>query len=82
MIDTVKMFDYWAFHDDGTVQFFQVCQGEIIQYRKYARLEDAPIALIDDRTFNPNFVGPVRELRYHGRAYEAPAPDEQGQDHD
>ena len=68
MIETVKMFDYWAFHDDGQVQFFQVCQGKVIDYRHYDKVEDAPIALIGE--------GP--ELRYHGavliiwRAYLAP----------
>jgi len=66
-MDTVKMFDYWAFHDSGMVQFIQICEGEITDYREYAKIEDAPITLIGD--------GP--ELRYHGRAYEKPAPERQ-----
>ncbi len=60
MTDTVKMFDYWAFHDDGRVQFFQICEGKIMDYREYDRVEDAPVLLLDD------------DLRYHGRSYIAP----------
>ena len=71
-MDTVKMFDYWAFRNDGTVQFFQITEGEITEYREYERKEDAPIVLIDERTWNPGFVGPVRGLRYHGRSYVRP----------
>lgn len=62
MIDTLKMFDYWSFPKDGTVQFFQVCEGHVIQFIHYDRVEDAPIALIGE--------GP--QLRYHGRAYDKP----------
>jgi len=72
MIDTVKMFDYWAFHNDGRVQFIQICEGEIIDYREYERREDAPIYIINERSFSPDFIGPVRELRYHGRSYVMP----------
>lgn len=65
----VKMFDYWAFHNDGTVQFFQICQGQIFDYREYDRVEDAPVMFIDERSFNSSFIGPLRGLRYHGRSY-------------
>ncbi len=68
----VKMFDYWAFHNDGRVQFIQVCQGEILDYQEYAKIEDAPVALINERSWNPEFIGPLRELRYHGRSYVVP----------
>jgi hypothetical protein len=64
VMNTVKMFDYWSFPDDGTVQFFQVCNGEVVDYRHYAKVENAPTALIGN--------GP--ELRYHGTAYIAPNP--------
>ncbi len=70
--DTVKMFDYWAFHNDGTVQFIQICDGEVFDYREYDRVEDAPIVVIDERSWNPSFIGPIRGLRYHGRSYVAP----------
>ena len=70
--DHVKMFDYWAFHGDGRVQFFQIVEGEITEYREYDRLEDAPVALIDESAWNPNFVGPTRQLRYHGESYVRP----------
>jgi hypothetical protein len=73
MTDTVKMFDYWAFLSDGRVQFFQITEGKITEYREYEKQEDAPIFLIDERSWNPSFVGPVRTLRYHGRSYEIPA---------
>lgn len=62
-IETVKMFDYWAFLGDGSVQFTQVCEGQVSDHRMYDRIEDAPIVLIGD--------GP--ELRYHGRSYLVPA---------
>ncbi len=65
MMDTVKMFDYWAFHDDGSVQFIQICEGEIVVYREYERVEDAPIALL-------KWSDDAPDLRYHGRSYEAP----------
>jgi len=71
-LDTVKMFDYWAFHNNGSVQFFQICEGVLTDYREYEREEDAPVTIINERSFNPNFVGPTRELRYHGRSYVAP----------
>ena len=69
---TVKMFDYWAFHNNGTVQFFQVVEGQLTDYREYDRVEDAPVVLIDERSWNPTFVGPIRELRYYGRSCVAP----------
>ena len=69
MSETVKMFDYWAFLNDGSAQFFQICEGEIVDYREYDRAEDAPVMIMDERTFNPHFVGPVLGLRYHGRSY-------------
>lgn len=69
MNDIVKMFDYWAFHNDGTVQFFQICEGRIYNYQEYDRVEDAPVMFIDERSFNSDFIGPLRELRYHGRSY-------------
>lgn len=72
-MDAVKMFDYWAFHGDGRVQFFQVCEGEVFDYREYERVEDAPVVLIDESTWNPAFVGPTVPLRYHGRSYLAPS---------
>ena len=68
----VKMFDYWGFHSDGSVQFFQIAEGQITDYREYDRVEDAPIALINERSWNPNFVGPIVPLRYHGRSYIGP----------
>ena len=76
-MDSVKMFDYWGFRGDGSVHFFQICEGEIIQYHKYDRIEDAPIVLIDERTWNPGFVGPIVPLRYHGRSYVAPTSETQ-----
>jgi hypothetical protein len=63
------MFDYWAFHNDGSAQFFQICEGVIVDYREYERAEEAPVMIMDERMFNPNFVGPVIGLRYHGRSY-------------
>lgn len=80
MIGTVKMFDYWAFHDCGRVQFFQVTEGKITDYREYDRVEDAPVALLNERSFNRNFVGPCRDLRYHCQSYIAPDHDEQPTD--
>jgi len=72
MGETVKMFDYWAFHGDGRVQFFQICNGRIFDYREYECEEDAPVLIINERSFNSSFIGPVRDLRYHGRSYIAP----------
>ena len=60
MIEAVKMFDYWSFPNDGTVQFFQICEGKVIDYRHYESVQDAPIALLRD------------DVRYHGEAYVAP----------
>ena len=60
MIKTVKIFDYWAFHDAGNVQFFQICEGELVDYREYASVRDSPVFLLRD------------DMRYHGRAYIAP----------
>ena len=60
MIETVKMFDYWAFHDDGSVQFFQILNGEIFDYQYYNKPEDAPVFRMRP------------DIRYHGRSYEAP----------
>lgn len=71
--DYVKMFDYWAFLSDGCVQFFQIAEGKITDYREYDRIEDAPIMLIDKRLWNPEFIGPIQSLRYHGRSYVRPA---------
>ena len=62
---TVKMFDYWAFHNDGTAQFFQVCNGEISDYRYYDNVKDAPIVLLRD------------DIRYHGKAYKVPVQQRQ-----
>ena len=73
MIETVKMFDYWAFHDDGQVQFFQICEGEITDYREYDCIEDTPVALLDERSWNTGFIGPIVPMRYHGRSYAMPA---------
>ena len=64
MIETVKMFDYWAFHDAGNVQFFQICEGEIVDYREYASVKESPVFLLRD------------DMRYHGRTYIAPAQPE------
>ena len=69
--DVVKMFDYWAFHNDGSVQFFQITEGEITDYREYENEKDAPVFRIHEGSFNPNFVGPSRMLRYHGRSYDS-----------
>lgn len=63
------MFDYWAFHKDGSAQFFQICNGTIINYREYADAKNAPVMLIDESTWNPDFIGPINGLRYHGRSY-------------
>ena len=73
MTDTVKMFDYWAFHNDGSVQFFQITEGDITDYREYECENDAPVMIVNERSFNPSFVGPIRALRYHGRSYFMPA---------
>jgi len=80
MTETVKMFDYWAIHDDWSVQFFQITEGEVTKYREYDCIDDAPIVLIDERSFNPTYIGPIRRLRYHGQSYIAPVHD--GQPHD
>ena len=74
MIETVKMFDYWAFHDSGFVQFFQICEGEIFDYREYDRVEDSPIAILKI----PLMTGP--DLRYHGRSYLAPVANNQSRE--
>ncbi len=71
-MDTVKMFDWWSFNDDGAVQFFQICNGEIIDYQEYTDKKDAPVFLINERAFNRDFVGPIVPLSYHGRSYIAP----------
>ncbi len=60
VIETVKMFDYWAFHDDDTVQFFQICEGKIVDYQYFEDAKDAPVVLMRG------------DIRYHGRAYVAP----------
>ena len=60
MSETVKMFDYWAFHDDGQVQFFQICEGEIVDYREYASVKESPVFLLQD------------DMRYHGQSYIVP----------
>ncbi len=65
MRDIVKMFDYCAFHDDGHVQFFQITEGQLTDYREYARPEDAPVMRVD--LFEG--IAPPRDLRYHGRSY-------------
>ena len=69
MSEKVKMFDYWAFYNDGSAQFFQICNGEIFDYRQYADVKDAPVMFIDERAWSPDFVGPINGLRYHGRSY-------------
>ena len=76
MIEAVKMFDYWAFHDDGRVQFFQITEGEITDYREYACPKDAPIIKVNEIE---GIIGPVRDLRYHGRSYIAAIPRRRGQ---
>ena len=75
MNNRVKMFDYWAFHGDGSVQFFQITEGRISDYRHYANSKDAPVAILDERTWCPGFVGPILPLRYHGRSYYGPTGD-------
>jgi hypothetical protein len=70
--DKVTVFDYWAFHDNGNVQFFQVTGGEVTDYRRYLHPEEAPVIRIDERTWNPDFVGPIRHLRYYGQSYVKP----------
>ena len=59
-MDKLKMFDYWAFHKDGSVQFFQICEGKIIDYQEYSDVKDAPVVLFND------------QLRYHGQSYFKP----------
>ena len=58
-MNMVKMFDYWAFHNDGSAQFFQICEGEIVDYHEYANAKDAPIVLLRN------------DIRYHGQSYTA-----------
>ncbi len=72
MAETVKMFDYWSFHNDGSSQFFQICEGEIVQYQEYCCPEDAPIVHINEQSWS-SFVGPIVPMSYHGRSYVAPA---------
>ena len=69
-MDIVNWFDYWSFHDDGSTQFFQVKEGELVRYQEFDP-GYAPILHINERTFNPGFAGPVMGLRYHGRSYVA-----------
>lgn len=73
-VNTVKIFDYWAFHGDGRVQFFQICEGKITDYREYACPEDAPIIQVNEAE---GIIGPVHDLRYYGRSYVAPDHDDQ-----
>ncbi len=60
-MQTIKQFDYWAFHRNGSVQFYRIREGEVADYREYDRVEDAPVLVLDP------------ELRYHGQSYLVPA---------
>lgn len=73
MNDRVEVCDWWAFHDDGSVQFVQVTEGEVTDYRDYENAKDAPIFIIDERSWNRGFVGPIIPMTYHARLYYRPA---------
>lgn len=70
--DKVEVFEYWSFNRLGGVQMFTVTHGEVTEYREYADRNDAPLFIVNERTWNPGFVGPIVPISYYGRAYDRP----------
>ena len=53
-IETVEMFDYWAFHADGSAQLFTIMDGEVIDYFEIDRPEDEPVFGQQWHNFGPH----------------------------